>query len=373
MSRPLSICAFGTFDRGFDRSWILLEALEQSGASVTLCHFDLWAKHRHKTRLLPWGWLTLLVRYAAGLASLCVRFLRTARCDVLYVGYLGHVDLIVAYCLNVRRRSTLVFDPCISLFNTLVDDRGLVRHGGVAARCVRWLDVLPCSLADIVLIDAQAHGRYFAETLGVPPSKIRRVFIGARQDVQSARWQPQAGPFRVFFAAKFAPLHGIGTILEAVRRLKDDAVHFTIVGSGQLEDDVRTVAEGSELRTLEWIPWLEHDALIERMRGCHLTLGIFGSTVKAGMVIPNKVFHALAIGAPIITRDCPAMRELVEDGCSAILCPAGDATALADSIVRCMNDFDALQTIGAKGREAFLDRAGHRAIARQFRDAIDAA
>ena len=107
----MRVCAFGSFDRAFDRSWILLEALEESGAEVVYCHFDLWANHRHKTSLFPWRWLLLLVRYLLGLVSISIQFWRSPRSDVLYVGYMGHVDMILAYCLNWRRRSTLSLTP----------------------------------------------------------------------------------------------------------------------------------------------------------------------------------------------------------------------------------------------------------------------
>ena len=84
----MRVCAFGSFDKGFDRSWILLEALQQSGAEITYCHFDLWAGHRHKTQLFPWRWLLLAGRYLAGVISISRRFLQSPRCDVLYVGYM---------------------------------------------------------------------------------------------------------------------------------------------------------------------------------------------------------------------------------------------------------------------------------------------
>jgi hypothetical protein len=106
-----------------------------------------------------------------------VQFLRSARCDVLYVGYMGHIDMILAYCLNWRRRSTLVFDPCISMYNTLVEDRKIVTAHGFKARVIRLLDEVPCRLADVVLTDTLHHGKYFESALGVPRERIHRVFV----------------------------------------------------------------------------------------------------------------------------------------------------------------------------------------------------
>jgi glycosyltransferase involved in cell wall biosynthesis len=371
MTHSMRVCAFGSFDRSFDRSWILLEALEQSGAEITYCHFDLWAEHRHKTKLFPWRWLLLAGRYLAGAISIGRRFLQSPRCDVLYVGYMGHVDLLIAAVLNRRRRSTLVFDPCISLYNTLVEDRQLVKAGGIVAKLIRRLDVVPCGLADVVLSDTSSHGEYFQTALGVPRGKLHRVFVGAGEAWQRARWSPPVdGPFRVLFYAKFSPLHGITAILDAAEQLKHERVHFTIVGGGQLEDALRQAVERSGSSHVEWIPWLEREALIDRMRACHVSLGIFGNTAKAAMVIPNKVFQALAMGVPVITRDSPAIRELLDDGTSAVLCET-DGAALASAILASRDDFGRLQAIGQRGREVFVEHASHHALAQQFLEAID--
>lgn len=368
----MRVCAFGSFDRSFDRSWILLEALEQSGAEITYCHFDLWAGQRHKTSLSVWRLLLLAIRYVRGLVSISGRLLRNPGFDVLYVGYMGHVDLLVASMLNRRRRATLVFDPCISLYNTLVEDRQIVKAGSIGARLIRRLDVAPCRLADVVLTDTSCHGGYFNQVLAVPEKKIHRVFVGAGTVWQQTEWSPPPGePFRVVFYAKFSPLHGVAAILEAAEQLKDEPIQFTIVGGGQLEDAVRRAVECAGSPRLEWIPWLERDALIERLRTCHVSLGIFGDTTKAAMVIPNKVFQALAMGVPVITRDSPAIRELLENGGSAVLCGT-TGKEIAEAILASRRDFVRLRAIGRAGQQAFVEQASHPALARQFLRAIHA-
>ena len=56
---------------------------------------------------------------------------------------------------------------------------------------------------------------------------------------------------------------------------------------------------------------------------------------KAARVIPNKVFQVLAAGAPLITRDSPAIRELVDDETPGVyLVPPGDPAALAAAVRR---------------------------------------
>ena len=66
-----------------------------------------------------------------------------------------------------------------------------------------------------------------------------------------------------------------------------------------------------------------------------MCLGIFGATEKAALVIPNKVFQILSARRPLITRDSPAIRELLGDGVpGATLVPPADPVALAAAIER---------------------------------------
>ena len=45
-----------------------------------------------------------------------------------------------------------------------------------------------------------------------------------------------------------------------------------------------------------------------------VVLGVFGAGRKAAMVVPNKVYQAAAAGRPLVTRDGPALREVLEPG-----------------------------------------------------------
>ena len=88
------------------------------------------------------------------------------------------------------------------------------------------------------------------------------------------------------------------------------------------------------LPRVKWTDWVAYRQLRLWLSQADLCLGIFGTSEKAASVIPNKVFQIVAAGRPVLTRDSPAIRELLSPGAPCTyLVPAGDACALAEAVL----------------------------------------
>ena len=84
---------------------------------------------------------------------------------------------------------------------------------------------------------------------------------------------------------------------------------------------------------LRWVPWVPYAELKDWIHRADVCLGIFGNSDKAARVIPNKVFQILATGTPLITRDSPAIRELLSPDTDGVwLIPPADAVVLASAV-----------------------------------------
>jgi glycosyltransferase involved in cell wall biosynthesis len=143
-------------------------------------------------------------------------------------------------------------------------------------------------------------------------------------------------------------------------------LRFRLVGSGQLEHLVR-----KRPSNVEWLPWVEYEQLPAELHRAGCALGIFGTSAKARRVIPNKAFQALACGAPLVTADTPAARELLVHGESAVLVPAGDAGALAAALRRVANDPEIAQRLSAGGRAAYEAHASEQVLGRRWRALLE--
>jgi glycosyltransferase involved in cell wall biosynthesis len=66
---------------------------------------------------------------------------------------------------------------------------------------------------------------------------------------------------------------------------------------------------------------------------------------------PRALLEAAAMGKPLITTDTVGCREVVEEGVNGLLVPVKDATALAQAMVRLLNDSAMRERMGQAGRE----------------------
>jgi glycosyltransferase involved in cell wall biosynthesis len=355
-SRQIRATYFGTYERDYPRNAQVISSLRKAGVDVREHHVSVWDDQRHK--------FGIGLGSAIRLARAEMRLLRKpdADFDVLIVGYPGHFDMARARRASGNR--PLVFNPLLSLYDSMVLDRGRFRTKSLAARVLRAIDRRAMRRADLVVADTEAHANFFSELAGIPRSKIEVCFLGAEEPPFGPGWS-RTDSFHCLFYGKMIPLHGLDTILAAARIAVD--VPFRVAGAGQLEN----VLEDDLPPNVDWVGWVPHQSIPPELHRAGCALGIFGVTPKAGRVIPNKAFEALACGTPLITADTPAARELLEDGVDALLVPAGDPEALAAAIRRLRDDAELASGIGAAGLATYRARASEDVLGMRWREILD--
>ena len=346
---------FGTYERDYPRNAQVISCLRGGGVDVVEHHVPVWEGERSKFGL----GLGSVARLAIGE----VRLLRRPRVDfdVVVVGYPGHADMRAAQ--RVAGTRPVVFNPLVSLEDTIVADRGLAEPRSARARILRAVDRQAFRRADLVVADTEAHARYFYDRFGLAREKVAHCFVGAedRLFVPGPRGDAE---FSVLFVGKLIPLHGLDTILAAAALCPD--IVFRVVGTGQLDALMR-----SRTANVRWDAWVEYESLPALYRSATCALGIFGKSDKAARVIPNKAFQALATATPLITADTPASRELLHDGRDALLVPAGDSTALADAVRRLAAERDFATALGTAGRRTYEANAMEVVLGTRWRGLLE--
>ena len=367
---PLRLLWLGTYERDYTRTRVLMAGLRELGVEVLECHRPLWELTRHKAGsfLSAKGLPRIAGQVLSSWASIAAEQRRFAGVDAIVAGYPHQPDALPAAVFARGRRVPLVADAMISMSDTLAGDRG--RVGALTGRALAALDTATLRVADVVIADTDAHARYYAERFGVAPGRIGVARLGAETEVFKPAPPPSGTP-RALFYGKLAPLHGLDTLLEAAR--VPGAPPVRLVGDGQLGDWLAEELRRDRPPGFEHVPWIEHERLGEELARAGICLGVFGRSEKAARVVPNKVYHAMCVGRPVITADTPAAREVLEHEHTALLVPPGDAAALAAAMTRLAEDEALRVRLGEAARERFVAVASQRVVARDFLAALSRA
>ena len=371
MAEALRICFFGTYviDEGYPVNQVLLNGLGAAGAEVFECRETLWRGFLHEA-FAGGGvgtFLALALRATGVYARLVWRYLWVGSHQVVVVGYPGYFDIILARLLNLFRRRLLVLVSFISLYDTIVLDRGQAKEKSWKAKLLYQIDRWAFRCADMVLVDTWEVAEYFSRVFSLPPEKFHRSMVGNVFDRFEPAAPPGRPPLRVLFFGTYVPLHGIEHIVAAADLLREEDFDFTLVGRGQLYASVQEEAERLQLKRVHFIDdWMNTEALAERIHKADICLGIFGTTPKAGRVIPYKVFGSLALRRPVVTRDSPAAREMLVDGESALLCAAGSGAALAAALRRLRDEKGLAEQVAQAGYDRYRECGSASAIGRDL-------
>ncbi len=321
----MKVLYFGTYDRDHPRNVNAIAAMRDADVEVL----------ERSAAVHGTG-----VRGAASVFAAETRLLRPRRADfdLVIVGYPGHFD--VPQARRLARRKPLVFDAVLSLEDELVVVRRRFRPRSTAATLLRAVDLRAFRLPDLVVCGTDAESRYL-QSLGA--SNVASVFLGSDEALYRHQWTPTY-PFT--------------------------AVHFaTGIAGDESADVVRAAAELTEVPTRVVVRGeVAPDDLGIALAHAGIVLGGF----RESRAIPPAVFDGLATGAPVITADTEAARELLQDRASALLVPPNDPVAVAGAITRLAGDDDLRGGLAETGRAVFEATASRSVLGARWRELLDA-
>ncbi|OYY94462.1 MAG: hypothetical protein B7Y41_06400 [Hydrogenophilales bacterium 28-61-23] len=322
---------------------------------------------------LGWRVVDFQPRFS-GLADWEAWLRRIAKPDLVWVPCFRQRDLAAASRWARARRIPLLFDPLISAYDKQVFERAKLKPGSAAAqRLLAWERRL-FERADAVLADTEEHARFFVETFGIARDRVNVVYVGAeealfRPDPTVSKHVHEA--LDVLFFGSFIPLQGAPVIVEAARIYQGPPVNWTLIGAGPELARCKSAAAG--LPNIRFEAWLDYTALPARIRRADILLGIFGATLKAGRVIPNKVYQALACGKPVLTRSSGAYPSaLAAAGTHGLIwVEAGNPASLAEAVRRLAIDSGGLKPLALAAAATYRDHFSNTMLKQQLRRALD--
>ena len=179
----------------------------------------------------------------------------------------------------------------------------------------------------------------------VAASPILRESLGLTRDL-----------FVLGTVARFDPVKRLDTLIGALRALERPRVSLLLVGGGPEGGRLQRQVAAAHLNgRVIFAGWLEDSARVYPA----IDLYVAAST-KEGL--PLALLEAMGAGLAVVATDVPGHRDVVRDGETGLLVPAGDARALAAALEALMDDPERRVRMGRAGRARVLKEFSVRSM-----------
>ncbi|HEY7158878.1 MAG TPA: glycosyltransferase [Gemmataceae bacterium] len=230
---------------------------------------------------------------------------------------------------------------------------------------LRWMDHVVC------VSEAQAAK---ARRAGVRPERISVIYNA----IDAARFQEPDERYRAkllrYFrqprthiigaAGRLSPEKGFDVLIEAAKLVLSEhpSAGFVVFGDGaeraRLQQQINAVGIGSSFVLAGF------RADLDRFLP-HFDLMVLPSHTEG---LPNAVLEAFGAGVPVVATAVGGTPEIIEDGESGFLVPAGDAAKMAERVSVSLDNAAELPEMGRKGRMCVQEKFGFAMQAHLYRE-----
>lgn len=229
--------------------------------------------------------------------------------------------------------------PVVGTFHTYFDKSNL--YGLTQKWLQKRLDHMAAAVA-VSHSTTVALNRYFEANWTIVPNGIDLDLFnphvppppGVRKDIPS-----------ILFLGRFDPRNGLTTLIDSFKKVKgtNREAQLVVVGDGPLRNHYYRAAAGDPDITFVGAvlgsrpSYYAHSS----MYACPTTKASFGITL----------LESMACETPIVCSDILGFRDVVKHEREALMFPCGDVDALADDLVRLLDDETLRARLGKTGRQ----------------------
>jgi glycosyltransferase involved in cell wall biosynthesis len=291
-----------------------------------------------RTLASPAGVLRLARQLVISLPAV-VRALRAA--DVLYVNTINcGIWLLVAKALGV---------PAICHVRENEAQMG---------RTQRMLLLAPLLAATKILTNSRSTQDWVVGALPRLGGRTKVLYNGLDlPDAPYARPFEHSSGLRLVVVGRLSWRKGQDVAIRALADLRKSGIDATLTLVGDHYPGYEAYVEGLH----ELASKLEVDGVVD-FAGFHSELEPFWANTDIALVpsllepFGNVAVEAMAAGVPVVASDVQGLAEIIDDGATGRLVPAGDASALATVIRQLASDSNTAQAMAAMATRTVLKR-----------------
>ena len=246
------------------------------------------------------------------------------------------------------------------------------------SRKYRWIRRLYQPLVHRYVPLSQELEDYLRNQVGVVEAKIHPICNGV--DVESFRsLEPRerevvlppgfAGPdnFLVGTVGRLEAIKDQLTLVRAfgemcARRPEDNRLRLLLVGDGSLQAEIEALATSEGIRDRVWLAGSREDVvpLLSAM-----DVFVLPSLAEG---ISNTILEAMACGLPVVATRVGGNAELVVDGETGLLVPRADPQAMAEALLRYLDDDSLRSRHGTAARQRAVENFSIDGMVRNYQD-----
>jgi glycosyltransferase involved in cell wall biosynthesis len=281
------------------------------------------------------------------------------RYSIIFVGFFGQFIIIP---ISFISKTKIIFDFFLSAYDTMVNDRKVIKKNSLLSKLLFKLDLKSCNSADIILVDTDQNLRFYSSIFKVPTKKFRVLFVGCNEELFFPR-QAEIDNNLVLYYSSYMPLHGVDVIIRSAKLLADTPIHFKIIGEGMEFGRSLKLVRELEINNISFLPPIPLSDLPNEISKAAICLGgHFGDTEKARRVIAGKTYQLLAMEKATIVGDNKANRELLIHGKDTIFCEMNNPESLAAAIRLLHVNKTLRDNIAKEGYKTFINKASKKVL-----------
>lgn len=172
----------------------------------------------------------------------------------------------------------------------------------------------------------------------VPPMAVAPDGVDLDRARESAHGTLEVQP-ELLYLGSLHPWKGVEVLIEAMQWV--NAARLRIVGGSakriaELEHKASQLGVSDQILFSGPVPPEDRFKVIAEAQVCVLPL--IDTSIGSRYTSPLKLFEYMAVGRAVVASDLPSLREVLSHEDNALLTPAGDARALADTLNRITAD-----------------------------------
>jgi glycosyltransferase involved in cell wall biosynthesis len=205
--------------------------------------------------------------------------------------------------------------------------------------------------ADAIVVLGQFWKQYLINDLGLPPEKVHVVANGVPDPGVAPKPLKQNAKVSILFAGQVGQRKGVGDLLQALAKPAVRALDWELViaGSGEIEAHTKLAQELGIGDRVRFLGWVDLQKVSELMRLADIF--VLPSYLEG---LPMAILEAMANGLPVVTTPVGAIPDMITDGETGLLAPAGNVDALSGAFLRLLASPELRVKIGAAARQRYL-------------------